>query len=254
VSQSTPNELCSEPPQLLITYDHPELSSTPRLALPVTFVYECPHPPQPPLRSLNHLSLQMRSLKQDAPTSGKLTQLPSKIRTFLESWPDDTPSVPLFSIHPQRFLHPSLPIRLFEPAGSGRTSQVWHAKVEGVDGLVAVKMISGRYVASVIRESLFYQAVFPLVGLDQFVPRYYGTYASHRGGWYAIVLEDVGVPVGMCDLFPRDNLPLKKAVRRFRQAFEKAGICHGDIRPPNVLRAPDGTLRLVDFGISTLRK
>ena len=118
---------------------------------------------------------------QDAPTSGKLTQLPSKIRTFLESWPNDTPSVPLFSVHPQQFLHSSLPIRLFKPAGSGRTSQVWHAEVEGVDSLIAVKMISGRYVAPVIRESLFYQAVFPLVGLDQFVPRYYGTYASRRG-------------------------------------------------------------------------
>ena len=42
--------------------------------------------------------------------------------------------------------------------------------------------------------------------------------------------------------------------RRFRQAFEEAGICHGDIAARNVLRSPDGRLRLVDFGISTLKK
>jgi hypothetical protein len=73
-------------------------------------------------------------------------------------------------------------------------------------------MISGRYVASVIRESLFYEAVFPLLGLAEFVPRYYGTYASCGGGWYAIALEDAGVPVGSGDLFPQDDLELMREV------------------------------------------
>ena len=121
-------------PQLLMTYDHPEFSSTPRLALPVTFLFEDPHTPQPLLHSPNHLSLGMHpatlSTPQDAPTSRKLTQLSSKIRTFLESWPVDTTRVPLFSLHPQ---HPSLPIRLFEPVGSGRTSDAWRAEVKSVD-------------------------------------------------------------------------------------------------------------------------
>ena len=203
--------------QLLIVYDHPELSSTPRLALPVTFVFEDLHAPQPVLHSPNQLSLQKHSVTlskpQGAPTSKNLTQLSSKIRTFLEFWSGDTSSVPLFSIHPQQSLCTPLPIRLFERIGSGRTSEVWHAEVKGVDSLATVKMISGRYVASVIRESLFYQAVFPRVGLDKFVPRYYGTYASRGGGWYAIVLEDVGAPVGVGDLFPQDNLPLQRRVR-----------------------------------------
>jgi len=35
-------------------------------------------------------------------------------------------------------------------------------------------------------------------------------------------------------------------------AFLAAGVCHGDIRPPNVLRGSDGKLRLIDFGFSTL--
>ena len=215
--------------ELLVAYDHPELSSMPRLALPVAFVFEDSHTPQPLLHSHNHLSLQMQSVTPSklhgVPTSGDLTQLSSKIRTFLECWSGDTPSVPLFSIHPQQFLVP-LPIRLFERIGSGRTSEVWHAEVKGADSLVTVtvKIISGRYAASVIRESLFYQAVFPLVGLDKFVPRYYGTYASCGGGWYAIVLEDVGVPVGMDDLFPQDNLPLKKEV-------QCVGLCASNKHP-----------------------
>ena len=40
--------------------------------------------------------------------------------------------------------------------------------------------------------------------------------------------------------------------RDLKNKFSAAGICHGDIRPPNVLRGPDGGLRLIDFGFSTL--
>ena len=74
-------------------------------------------------------------------------------------------------------------------------------------------MVSGRHAASVVRESLFYEAVFPFCELAKFVPQYYGTYASHCGGWYAIVLEDVGIPVGRGDLFPRDDPTVTIGVR-----------------------------------------
>jgi serine/threonine protein kinase len=40
--------------------------------------------------------------------------------------------------------------------------------------------------------------------------------------------------------------------RRLQRAFNKAGIRHGDIAPRNVLRTPNGTLRLIDFGYSML--
>lgn len=131
ITDLLPTILCAKPPS---APHHPEFPSTPRLALPVTFLFEDPHTPQPLLHSPNHLSLGMHpatlSTPQDAPTSRKLTQLSSKIRTFLESWPVDTTRVPLFSLHPQ---HPSLPIRLFEPVGSGRTSDAWRAEVKSVD-------------------------------------------------------------------------------------------------------------------------
>lgn len=54
------------------------------------------------------------------------------------------------------------------------------------------------------RESLFYEVVFPLVGLGIFVPQYYGTYASLDGGWYAIVLQDVGRTLATDGSFPEE--------------------------------------------------
>lgn len=56
-------------------------------------------------------------------------------------------------------------------------------------------MMSVRDLASVVRETLFYQYIFPDSSLLRLVPRYYGTYASCDGGWYAIILEDAGEPV-----------------------------------------------------------
>lgn len=53
--------------------------------------------------------------------------------------------------------------------------------------------IDSEHVASVARECLFYENVFPhLEGVNAIVPEYYGTYASAAGGWYAIVLGDAG--------------------------------------------------------------
>ena len=40
--------------------------------------------------------------------------------------------------------------------------------------------------------------------------------------------------------------------RDLENKFSAAGVRHGDLRPPNVLRGPDGRLRLIDFGFSTL--
>jgi serine/threonine protein kinase len=40
--------------------------------------------------------------------------------------------------------------------------------------------------------------------------------------------------------------------RNLERTFLAAGVEHRDIRPANVLRAADGTLRLIDFGYSML--
>ena len=56
-----------------------------------------------------------------------------------------------------------------------------------------------------VRESSFYEAVFPLVGLGRFVPQYYGTtYASLDGGWYAIVLQNVGRTLATSESFSEE--------------------------------------------------
>jgi len=57
------------------------------------------------------------------------------------------------------------------------------------------KLMSVRDLESVVRETLFYQYVFPGSSVEDLVPKYHGTYASCDGGWYAIILDDAGKPV-----------------------------------------------------------
>jgi len=133
-----------------------------------------------------------------------LARLPSEIRAFLASNPVETPKLPLISHHLQKSRHTPLYARLYERVGGGRTCDAWRADIESSPTPLIIKMISGRHVSSVIRESLFYEVVFPLVGLGIFVPQYYGTYASLDGGWYAIVLQDVGRTLATDGSFPEE--------------------------------------------------
>ena len=49
------------------------------------------------------------------------------------------------------------------------------------------KLMSVRDLESEVRETLFYQYVFPGSSVKDLVPKYHGTYASCDGGWYAII-------------------------------------------------------------------
>lgn len=128
--------------------------------------------------------------RSDRPAS----KIPPDVQNFLQL-PWQQAPVQLFSHKPYQ----TPPLKKFvlgDLIGRGRTGHVRHASLNGstLKPLVA-KIISVRELASVVRETLFYQHIFPASTVAQYVPQYYGTYASCLGGWYIIVLEYAGEPV-----------------------------------------------------------
>jgi hypothetical protein len=121
-------------------------------------------------------------------------------RTFLKEPLVEAPRAPLVPLD-----NPPTPLyclTLHQCIGRGRTSSVWQADINDDAGMSYVaKMTSTREIASIVRETLFYQNVFPHSWLAELVPKYYGTYVSCDGAWYVIILEDAGMPVEDMDNF-----------------------------------------------------
>ena len=120
--------------------------------------------------------------------------VPSATQNFLKSPLIEVSDAPFILLaHPPTVLSC---ITLHEHIGRGRTSSIWCADINNSMHMCYVaKMISAREIASIVRETLFYQNVFPQSVLAPLVPKYYGMYASCDGAWYVIVLENVGMPV-----------------------------------------------------------
>lgn len=77
---------------------------------------------------------------------------------------------------------------------------------------------------------------------------------EHEGSAY-LVMEHVDGPT-LRDRIDRERLPLAEALRIARElasaiaAAHREGIIHLDLTPSNVLLAPDGRARVVDFGLA----
>ncbi|MFF8654565.1 protein kinase domain-containing protein [Streptomyces huasconensis] len=149
---------------------------------------------------------------------------------------------------------------LLAPIGAGGMGQVWRARDRSLDRTVAVKLfVSSASADEGEREQLlarFRQEARAAASLDSpyIVAVYdhgeddgtpYLVMALVRGRSLDQILRDgVRVPVA-------DALRWAADVCRALAVAHEAGIVHRDIKPGNVMVAPDGTAKVVDFGIAT---
>jgi serine/threonine protein kinase len=149
--------------------------------------------------------------------------------------------------------------RLVDQIGHGAMGVVWQAHDERLDRAVAVKLLSfGAALSGAAGEQA-----------DQRVMRE-AQIAAKLQHPNAITVHDViehdGRPCLVLEYLPsqtlsavlaeRGALPADEVARIGSQvaaalaAAHEAGIVHRDVKPDNVLIAPDGTVKITDFGIS----
>jgi serine/threonine-protein kinase len=145
--------------------------------------------------------------------------------------------------------------RLLALIGQGGMGTVYKAKQESLDKVVAVKVLSpalarrGDYVQRFLREARSCgQLNHPNVVL--------GISAGEADGYYYFAMEFVDGPT-VKDILRRDGkieekqaLGLAAAVAAGLEHAAEHNLVHRDIKPGNILLAPDGAAKLADLGLA----
>jgi serine/threonine protein kinase/TolB-like protein len=146
------------------------------------------------------------------------------------------------------------PYRLKAPIGEGGMGVVYLAERPDLGSIVAIKILRDGWL-SPARRRRFAAEQRTLARLNHpGIARLYDAHALHDGTPWLVMEYVNGVP--LTEYCETQRSPVAERLRLFRavcEAVEYAhqnGIIHRDLKPSNILVKQDGTVRLLDFGIS----
>src|SRR6266852_3522461 len=138
--------------------------------------------------------------------------------------------------------------------GAGGMGEVYQAHDTKLRRDVALKILPDTFAADPERLARFQREAQVLASLNH--PHIGGIYGlEESGGIRALVLELVEGPT-LADRIAQGPVPLDEALpiaRQIAEALEGAheqGIIHRDLKPANIKLRPDGTVKVLDFGLA----
>jgi eukaryotic-like serine/threonine-protein kinase len=146
---------------------------------------------------------------------------------------------------------------ILAPLGAGGMGEVYRARDSKLNRDVGIKVPPESFAADPARVARFTREAQVLASLNhQNIGAIYGLEESSPTR--ALVLELVEGPT-LADLLPRRDgpgLPLEDVIQIGRQiadalqAAHDLGIVHRDLKPANIKVRPDGTVKVLDFGLA----
>jgi hypothetical protein len=141
--------------------------------------------------------------------------------------------------------------------GTGGMGAVYEAEHRVMRRAVALKVINGAFTANTAGLERFRREVRAAARLSH--PNIVTTYdAEDAGDTHFLVMEYVeGVSLGRL-VKDRGPLPVAEACDYVRQAAlglqhaHERGMVHRDVKPDNLVRCADGTIKVLDFGLAVL--
>jgi serine/threonine protein kinase len=137
---------------------------------------------------------------------------------------------------------------------SGGMGEVYRARDTKLHRDVALKILPEAFAADPERRARFEREARTLASLNHaHIAQIYGVEDS--GTTHALVMELVEGPT-LGDRIAQDAIALDEALSIARQtasaleAAHEAGVVHRDLKPANVEVRPDGTLKVLDFGLA----
>ena len=142
------------------------------------------------------------------------------------------------------------------PIGAGGMGEVYKAKDTRLDRNVAIKVLLDLFAADPERLARFEREAKTLAALNH--PNIAGIYGLEESdGIRALVMELVEGE-GLSQRIARGPIPLDEALpiaKQIAEALEAAheqGIIHRDLKPANIKLRPDGTIKVLDFGLAKI--
>jgi eukaryotic-like serine/threonine-protein kinase len=146
------------------------------------------------------------------------------------------------------------PYEIVAPLGAGGMGEVYRARDTKLDRDVAIKVLPELFVADPERVARFQREAKTLAALNH--PHIGGIYGlEDAGGVHALVLELVDGPtladrIAQGPILLDEALQIAKQIAEALEAAHEAGIIHRDLKPANVKLRPDGTVKVLDFGLA----
>jgi eukaryotic-like serine/threonine-protein kinase len=144
--------------------------------------------------------------------------------------------------------------KVLELLGSGGMGEVFRGRDTRLGRDVAMKVLPVRFTLDTQRRARFEREARVLASLNH--PNIAALHAVERlGGSQVLVLELVeGETLG--ERIARGPIPVPEALAIARQvaaaleAAHERGVIHRDLKPSNIKLRPDGTVKLLDFGLA----
>jgi eukaryotic-like serine/threonine-protein kinase len=146
------------------------------------------------------------------------------------------------------------PYEILGQIGVGGMGEVYRARDTGLHRDVAIKVLPDEFAQDAERLARFEREARTLASLNH--PGIATIHGLERTGTArALVMEFVDGPT-LADRIAEGPLPVDEAlaiVRQIADALEAAhdqGIVHRDLKPANIKLRPDGTVKVLDFGLA----
>ena len=146
------------------------------------------------------------------------------------------------------------PYEILSALGAGGMGEVYRARDTKLDRDVAIKVLPAAFVFDPERVARFRREAKMIAALNH--PNIAAIYGiDESDGMAALVLELVEGPT-LADRIAQGPVPLDEALaiaKQIAEALEAAhehGIVHRDLKPANIKVRPDGTVKVLDFGVA----
>ena len=158
---------------------------------------------------------------------------------------------------PHLALTPGIRLGVYEviaSIGEGGMGQVCRARDTKLDRDVAIKALPEAFAHDADRLARFQREAKTLASLNH--PNIAAIYGlEESGGMTALVMElvagdDLSQRIARGAIPLEEALPIAKQIAEALEAAHEQGIIHRDLKPANIKVRPDGTVKVLDFGLA----